>query len=1200
MLRQARLVVSHGCKVSCRAKPRHLSSLAQDKRDSSTSLRFARNDAFPGSFSAWMVGLCLVLLVSQGVCGQDAAELELDHSMSTEFETPHTKWAKPYARGKLRVLLFCSGHGTAPREGVELKQRFDVDVDAVFWARIVDSSKQGWHGGELGVQRMLRLAEKPYDAYVFLGVSPTDLNSEMQYKVLKPVVDGGAGIVLVGVDDARVLKPLRRIADLPPFIAQAEPKAAFQVGKGRGVQLSARPDIPYAYGWQLLYEQWQERLGRAIVWAAGREPEMPLTWGRAVMWLRAGDAATVSVPSLHWKNPGRKALRVAAHIYAADGRCVSDQDSSTTLDWAEGRWAFPVNPVALDSGDYLYRVTLLSERGIEAWAECSYRVRWDEFAVREVTLDRSWGEVGERIRGRARLASPEAARDLSLVVRLRDPGERILVQQPIAGGNVAAFDLPIEPWFPMLLRVEAAVLDKGGVARGSAYQYFNVTKRHRGQFNFLIWDVPTGPLAPYAEESLARLGMTLQLRGGPPPRVVAAYDVAWVPYTTRIQEAHTKEGVMKPFCWNDEAKVAEHVQQLAEKYREARQHGVFVYSLGDENDVRGSCTSPHCLKAYRGYLAKEYGTIEALNASWGSAFKSFDEVELFTPDDNQGAEAKRQRNFPRWYDREAFRSWNYVEFCKKFAKAYRAIDPQSRTGFEGAGRFGPGDDLDLFVREMGFWSPYPGTADEVLRSIAPRDLPRANWMGYTKDAPSLISKYWRMITRGCDSVWWWRWDCIGAFHGFLAPHLGPYPATKELAEETRIVRDGLGTLLMNSEMLDSGIAMLFSHPSCYAGQLEGSYDGVEQNHIAWHRALRDMGLNFRYVTDRMLRLGEFDAKRYKVLILSRAEAIGPKEAAAIEAFVQGGGAVIADVRPGIYDGHCRPLADGCLDKLFGIRRTGRGPATKGQASLTDLKGERLRFDGALCDAGVEPTTAKGWGSCGGAPLMLGQGVGKGKTLLLNFAMASYPAYGSTDGPEEAADVVAALFDEAGVRPAIRVRTGGKRTRNLETVRWRNGEMEIIALWREKGEDEDVKVELAEPRWVYDLRHRQVLGKKLLGQQKAFPTRVLGSRPTFLVLAPRELPAVKATLDRAEAAPGERAKLRLEVPGAAGLHALRIEAATPDGKPAEWLHQVILVGSEPKEIILPIAFNDPEGKWEIRATDLFTDTPQVVTLAVKSR
>ena len=1129
----------------------------------------------------------LLLLCCVGAAAaQDAAELELDHQMSTEFETPHTKWAKPYARGRLRVLMFCNGRGTTPREGVELKQRFDVDVDAVFWAQIVDSNKQGWHGGDLGVARMLRLAEKPYDCYLFLGIPPTNLSSEMQYKVLKAVTDG-AGIVLVGASDTRVLKPANRVKDPPQFPEDPKAVAAYQVGKGRGVQLAKPPDIPYEVGWQSRYESWQERLGRAILWAAGKEPQVELQPRFALAEFERSKLPQKAI-GFAWRNPQRAELTIECRLRRQDGAIVPLEGAKTAE--AEGEILRDLPKLRAD--DYHLDVIARGAKGIEGWATRPFTIAAGR-RVTAVNLECPFGEIGERIIGTVQLAGAAQAGD-RLLVRLRDRRDRILKQAELPAKEGAKFDFPIEPWLPMLVRVEAALADKGGEV-ASAHAWFNVVKRNRGQFNFLIWDVPTGSLAPYAEESLARLGATLQLKGGTPPRIVAAHDIAWVPYTTRILESHDDKGVMKPFCWNDEAKVAAHVQALADKYRGSRQHGVFVYSLGDENHVRGSCTSPHCLKAFRRYLAKEYGAIDALNASWGSTCKSFDEVELLTPDDNTGAEARRQKNYPRWFDREAFRSWNYVQFCKRFAAAYRAIDPQSRTGFEGAGRFAAGDDLDLFARELEFWSPYPGTADEVLRSIAPRDFPRANWMGYTKDAPSLLAKYWRMVTRGCDSVWWWRWDCIGRFHGWLAPHLGPWPVTKEIVEDTQIVRDGLGDLLLHSERQDDGIAILFSHPSCYAAQLDGSYDGVEQNHIAWHRAIRDLGLNFSYVTDRQLRLGEFDAKRFKVLILSRAEAIGPKEAAAIGAFARGGGAVIADVRPGLYDGHCKPLEQGCLDKLFGIRRTGRGPAVKGRAEVK-LEGFEFSFE-AACDLGAEPAARVDVGGhCGEKPLMIvhkGREVGKGQVLLMNFPMVAYPSFYKTDGNEAAAGLLAELFRIVGAKPAVALKTKGQRTRNLETLRWRNGDLEIVALWREKGEDEGVQVELAEPRFVYDLRL-----KKALGQQKAFATRVLASRATFLVLAPGELPRVKASLGKAEVAQGELARLRLEVPGAAGLHALRLRAATPDGKPAEWLDQVILVGKEPKEVTLPIAFNDPPGKWEIRLIDLFTDQAEAVPLTVK--
>ncbi|NQT51454.1 beta-galactosidase, partial [bacterium] len=649
------------------------------------------------------VHLCLsvVPFSAPAALAQDAEELELDHTLSMEFETPHIQWAKPYARGRLRVLFFCNGRGTIPREAVELKQRFDFDIDAVFWRRIVDSTKEGWHGGDLGLQRMLRLAAKPYDCYVFFGIRPNQLTAEMQFKCLQPIVEAGKGVVLVGVSDPRILKPARRIGAPPPFIAQARPQAVHAVGKGRGVQLPARPDVPYDFGWRLLYEQWQARLGRSILWAAGREPQVSIS------------------PNGQWKNPTKRKLTYTGVLHYPDGRSgavVRFQSAEP-----EGRLSLAEALGKTHCGTHLLSVLAHDDGGIHGWTARQITIEQrPALAVRELTLERGWGKVGERIKGAVQLANPAGAAAARVVVRLRDRRERVLAQQAITDWNAGTFDLPIEPWMPMLLRVEALVLDKAGVARGRASTYFRVTQRHRDQFNFLMWDTPKGPTAPHAIESLSRLGVTLTLGHGNPDRALAAYDIAWVPYTTRILEGHTQQGVMKPHCWNDAPAVARYVASRAETHRESRQHGVYVYSLGDENHVRGSCASPHCLAAYRRYLKEVYGDTKALNASWGSACKSFDDVQLLQPDDNEAAEAKRKKNYPRWYDRQAFRSWNYVQYCKAYAAAYKAIDPQALTGFEGAGRFERGDDIDLFVRELGFWSPYPGTDDEVLRSIAPK------------------------------------------------------------------------------------------------------------------------------------------------------------------------------------------------------------------------------------------------------------------------------------------------------------------------------------------------------------------------------------------------------------------------------------------------------------------------------------------------
>jgi hypothetical protein len=77
-----------------------------------------------------------------------------------------------------------------------------------------------------------------------------------------------------------------------------------------------------------------------------------------------------------------------------------------------------------------------------------------------------------------------------------------------------------------------------------------------------------------------------------------------------------------------------------------------------------------------------------------------------------------------------------------------------------------------------------------------------------RNADSLLRKYWRMVVLEMDSVWWWRWETIGRYHGWLAPDLRPFPAMREILDDTRIMTDGLGDLLLRSEMQDDGIAIL--------------------------------------------------------------------------------------------------------------------------------------------------------------------------------------------------------------------------------------------------------------------------------------------------------------------------------------------------------------------------------------------------------
>jgi len=211
-----------------------------------------------------------------------------------------------------------------------------------------------------------------------------------------------------------------------------------------------------------------------------------------------------------------------------------------------------------------------------------------------------------------------------------------------------------------------------------------------------------------------------------------------------------------------------------------------------------------------------------------------------------------------------------MQFSGRFVETYKRLDPHALTGFEGTGGFG--DDYDTILGTNTFYSPYPGIGDDILRSAAPRDLIRANWMGYSKTGDALSDAAWRMVMKEMNSVWFWMWTGIGSWRGYLNPALDFWPATADLTEEMRPVREGLGDLLMRSEVTHSGIGIFYSVPSALSGRVENSreFNGPENAHLTWTRLIYENGHDFRYLTSGMLKQGSLDKGGFKVLILPMA------------------------------------------------------------------------------------------------------------------------------------------------------------------------------------------------------------------------------------------------------------------------------------------------------------------------------------------
>lgn len=1177
--------------------------------------------------------------------------LDAQLSVADDFETPHTAWAKPYAGGTIRTLFFTTWYqgSTEGREIVEVMQRFDIDGQAAYivGGSVIGDGAPDWYGGDpaAGTNRIQSFIDGGVDAF-FVNQLAFETIPEPIRAQIRQRVEAGAGLVIVGEKAA----PFDGASRLPATAALPA-GSYFTLGKGRIAVLPSREQLIYTLGWETEFDYQMEQQGRALLWAAQREPQSRI--GIRTQPVERSGLPAESIEITATGVAQGAALRVDLRRWDGERRAL--------LAGAPPPSRFRVTLPKVRAGAYHVDCFSLRDGKVETWATKPLYIS-SPCVMDAVDLEQDWSEPGDAVAGRA-VWSGDAPRDSWIELRLVDVRGRILQRETLHPSGVSTeFRVNVPRWAPMLVRVEAVLMDVDGEV-SSAYTPLRVTDRKRHQFNFVMWNTPSGDLAPYGVESMVRSGITAFLQQGVPPLYVAAANASWVPYAASFRaSSHTltamldpETGLLRSGCVHDPISMQETVARVVDGVRAGRGHGVLAYSLGDENAVRGSCLGPDCLKAYRAYLERAYGTIDALNAEWNASYASFDDIALLAegplpapdaPDwfteyfadrqalersDSEGAKdaaldrqiefgnvndemrALQQGNFARWYDRQAFQCETYVAWCKQFQTAFREIDPQALTGFEGTDSFAlrklttrsrQGGDLDAFVRELDYFGSYEGPGNEVMRSIAPKGFPMGSWIGYTPDVEELSFKFWQQVADRMNTIQWWRWDNLQGYNGYLAPNLAPFPAVREISEDTQVVRDGLGALITESDMEDDGVAMLYSMPSTHIAHFDGNetYGQYTRDHDRWHQLLHGEGLQFRYVTDRSLRLGEFDASRYKVLILPLALAMGKEEAEVIRAFVANGGTVIADLRPALYDGHCKPLDQGQLNDVFGIQQTGNR-AARGIDRMNvdgDIAGQKIAmrwgnwhgkdvYPQMVVDPNVALATGKSMGQAsfihfwtGGltAPQCIVNEFGKGRAVLLNFSVHDAPC----------APLLRGLLAASGVSPALRVSTrDGKPMRDVEVSRWSSGDEAFAILLGTS--DGDVQVAQPGLRHVYDLKRHEYLG-----HVDAFATTLRANRGSVFAFLPEppEPPQVRVP---ESARRGTTVEAHIGIPRADGVRAITLCLVAPDGTVAGWIASPVVVHARPVTVTLPFAHNDPAGAWELRVADLYTHEMVSVPLTV---
>ena len=496
--------------------------------------------------------------------------------------------------------------------------------------------------------------------------------------------------------------------------------------------------------------------------------------------------------------------------------------------------------------------------------------------------------------------------------------------------------------------------------------------------------------------------------------------------------------------------------------------------------------SPLSVAAYREHLKGVYGAIEKLNAAWGTTYKDFPEAEPFPFEAVRAAHTKppfARWNLARWMDWRGYMDTQFAGCLADLARYTNTLDPKAPAGFVGGQQPAPygGYDYAKLSRAVQWVEAYDiGGTCEILRSLWkwPERRPYIQTWFSAGDPKRDAWFLWYYLVHGNRGVIAWP-DRGGSWFHWKGGGLAPF--IEQNADTIREVQGDVSRPILDPDArFDADpIALFYSHPSIQASwamdavvhggtwpnrssSLDNSCQTLGRNRVAWMKILEDCSYQYNVVTGDQVAAGDLVKERYRVLVLARAVCLSDAEAAAIRAFVEAGGTVIADCLTGLLDEHGvgRP-AGGALDDLLGIRRDESKGYLDGR-SIAEINGElyqkpllqRLSYAGALrhegivvYERGTQATAGKAAARVDGADVVITNQAGKGRTVYLNLTPVACNDLGTRAGaPGDAwRRIVGGLLAEAGLAPRARVLAGGKAVPMAETLLWRQGEKVVLCV-----------------------------------------------------------------------------------------------------------------------------------------------------------
>lgn len=362
------------------------------------------------------------------------------------------------------------------------------------------------------------------------------------------------------------------------------------------------------------------------------------------------------------------------------------------------------------------------------------------------------------------------------------------------------------------------------------------------------------------------------------------------------------------------AKIAE---RLALTVKAHAPHRPLYYSLGDETGIADLSAqwdfdfSPVSVAGYRDWLAREYGSLAALNREWDSDYLDWSEVVAET---TFAAMRREGENFARWSDFRAWMDRSFADAVRFGADAVHRADSSALAGIEGAQKEGWGGyDYGRLAPSLDLMEIYP---DPVNIDLSIDLHPGLHVLTTTAAAdPASRLEVWRAVLRGSQGLVLWDDE-----HGLVddAGVRGGYGDAA--APMLQALHRGIGQRVVGGRPIYDPVVIVYSQPSFRAQWMldhrangdqwtSRGADGENDDNV-WRAAMRNaaaqllrLGIRPRWITSEALEHGV--PAGTKMLLLPHVLAMSEAGRSAVAAFVGNGGQALADIAPGLFDAHLR-------------------------------------------------------------------------------------------------------------------------------------------------------------------------------------------------------------------------------------------------------------------------------------------------------